>query len=114
MGETRILGIGYGMTFKMTGQLDEDADDAIDIEYLIEDNYSELKYESAGNGWKGDIEHMIHVNNMAVFDYHVPTIDVTELVSKEPSPEALKQLKEFCDKYGFEFKPGWKIFNYYS
>lgn len=112
MGETRKLGIGYGMGFELSGQLAEDADEACDIEYLIEDNYSLLSHDSSGNGWTGHTEDMILVTAMSTSDYSVSNIDVSALVAKEPAPEALSQLKEFCDKYGFEFKPGWKVFNY--
>jgi hypothetical protein len=112
MGVTRSISISYGIPFKLKGKLADDADDAVDIEFLISDNYPGLEYDFAGGDYFGTAKHLVIIAGMGTTEYDKPLIKIAKYTKKKPSPEALGQLENFCLKYGLDFKPEWIVHSY--
>lgn len=112
MGDTRQIGLVYGTPFKMSKKISKAAEKAIDIECLIQDNYTLLDYESAGFPWSDDTADLLIVKDMGRTEYDEYLLNVSKKLAVEPSKEALAQMQEFCDKYSVKCKPGWYVFMY--
>lgn len=110
MGDTHATGIGYGIIFENNELLEEALEEAIDIEFLLADEYPLLVDHGAGNAWSGSTTQMILIDSTVYHDYSF-LIEV-DAISTDIPHTGLNQLKEFCDRFGFPFTPGWKIFSY--
>lgn len=109
MGNTLSYGLVYGIPLEVKGQLAEDADEAIDIEFLIEDNYSLLQYDYAGYNHSNGGQSIVTIAGMGSTNYNEPMMDVGSLVKKAPSKEAMEQLEAFCSKYEIACTPSWYV-----
>lgn len=108
MGTTHSIGIGYGISFDMTDKLEEASDKAIDTEFLVEDHYPLLAYDTYGH-YDGDIGYLILVKETHEVDYDF-------MITKKKFPKvinekALQQMQDFCKEYDLKYKPEWKIFS---
>lgn len=110
MGDTHALGMGYGVTYETTKSLEEKLEEAIDIEFLLEDEYPLLVDHGAGNAWHHSVTTMIFVKSTTHHDYGF--LIETETLNSDVPAEGKAQLISFCKRFDIPFSPSWKIFSY--
>lgn len=110
MGTTHSTGMGYGITYENGGELAEAIEEAIDIEFLLADEYPLLTDHHAGNGWASSLTTFILIDSTVLHDYSflIETHDFDASINDA----GLNELKSFCDRFNLPFKPSWKIFSY--
>lgn len=114
MGSTLTYGLVYGVPFEIKGKLADDAEEAIDIEFLISDNYSFLEYESAGYNKDGGVQSIAAIAGMGLTHYSEPMMDIGKVVKKTPSSKAMDELNAFCSKYKIPCNPSWYVYATYG
>lgn len=110
MGTTHITGMGYGVTYTTSAALEEAIDEAIDIEFLLEDHHPLLSEHHSGNAWSGETVSMILIKSTVHHDYSffIETDNLNTVVLENE----LDALKSFCERFDIPFRPSWKIFSY--
>lgn len=110
MGDTHAVGMGYGVVYENSTSLEEKLEEAIDIEFLLEDEYPMLVTHSSGNAWKNSSVQMIFIKSTTHYDYSF-LIETEDLNTTIPET-GLHQLRNFCLTFNLPFEPSWKIFSY--
>lgn len=110
MGDTHITGMGFGIIYERTKELEQAIEKAIDIEFLLADEYPLLSDYHAGNAWSGSITSMILITSTVQHDYSF--FIETDSLNTSPSEKDITELMAFCKRFSLDFKPSWKIFSY--
>jgi hypothetical protein len=110
MGDTHAIGMGYGTVYTRTKALEEKLEEAIDIEFLLEDEYPLLVDHGAGNAWHHSVTTMVFIKATTHHDYSF-LIEANTINTGIPQ-EGIDQLRSFCNKFDIPFRPSWKIFSY--
>lgn len=110
MGDTHSLGMGYGVTYVTSAALEEAIDEAIDIEFLLEDHHPLLSDHHSGDAWAGETVSMVLIKSTVHHDYSF-LIETDHINTAVPEKE-VEALVSFCDRYDIPFNPSWKIFSY--
>lgn len=110
MGTTHSIGIGYGITYERRDELAEAIEEAIDIEFLLADEYPLLTDHHSGNAWSGNLTTFIMVDSTVSHDYSF-LIEINDF-NTSIDETGLNELKTFCERFSIPFKPSWKVFSY--
>lgn len=110
MGATYTIGVGYGIEFDLYGKVPERIGEDNDLEFFVDDNYPLLAYEMSGH-YDGEMIALLLVKATSELDYEFIIRRKKFDKVKDIDPEALAQMKDFCEKYGAKYKPEWKIFS---
>lgn len=110
MGTTHITGMGYGVIYETSAALEEAIDEAIDIEFLLEDHYPLLGDYHSGDAWSGETVKMLLIQSTVHHDYSF--LIETENINTVVPEDELNALSSFCERFDLPFTPSWKIFSY--